>query len=169
MLLHRLTQTWSALAATRSRNAKRDLIAAVLRDAGPADVEIVVSYLAGSLRQRRTGVGWRSLEHDPRPAAEPELTVQEVDAAFEAIAQLSGAGSVAARSAAVADLFSRATADEQGSCRGLVFGDLRQGALESVVQDGLAAAYGVPVARRPPSRDADVVDHRRGRHPARRG
>lgn len=146
MLLHRLTQTWSELAATRSRNAKRDLIAAVLRDAGPADVEIVVSYLGGSLRQRRTGVGWRSLEPVPAPVAEPELTVQEVDAAFESIAQLSGAGSVAARSAAVSALFGRATSDEQGFLRGLVFGDLRQGALDALVQEGLAAAYGVPVA-----------------------
>ena len=30
--------------------------------------------------------------------------------------------------------------------RGLVFGDLRQGALEAQVQEGLAAAFGVPVA-----------------------
>ncbi len=30
--------------------------------------------------------------------------------------------------------------------RGLVFGELRQGALDSLVQDGLAAAYGVPIA-----------------------
>ena len=30
--------------------------------------------------------------------------------------------------------------------RGLVFGELRQGALDSLVQDGLATAYGVPVA-----------------------
>ena len=51
------------MAATRSRNAKRDLIAEVLRDASADDVEIVVAYLSGGLRQRRTGVGWRTLQH----------------------------------------------------------------------------------------------------------
>ena len=60
MLLSRLADTRRALTATRSRNAKRDLIAEVLRDASADDVEIVVSYLSGSLRQRRTGVGWRT-------------------------------------------------------------------------------------------------------------
>ena len=55
MLLGRLAATRIALTATRSRNAKRDLIAAVLREASRDDVEIVVSYLSGSLRQRRTG------------------------------------------------------------------------------------------------------------------
>ena len=62
MLLSRLAETRHALVATRSRNAKRDLIAGVLRDAAADDVEIVVSYLSGSLRQRRTGVGWKSLQ-----------------------------------------------------------------------------------------------------------
>lgn len=146
MRLSRLTSTWSELGATRSRLAKRDLIAAVIRDADAADVEIVVSYLAGSLRQRRTGVGWRSLQQLPPPAAEPALTVQEVDQAFADLARLSGPGSTGARADGVARLFARATEAEQAFLRGLAFGELRQGALESQVQDGLAAAYGVSVA-----------------------
>ncbi len=146
MQLSRLTSTWTALGATRSRLAKRDLIAAVLRDADADDVEIVVSYLAGSLRQRRTGVGWRSLQQLPPPAAEPTLTVQEVDQAFADLGELAGAGSTSARTAGVVALFARATETEQAFLRGLAFGELRQGALESQVQEGLAAAYGVPVA-----------------------
>jgi DNA ligase-1 len=146
MLLIRLAETRTALAATRSRNAKRDLIAQVLRDAAADDVEIVVSYLSGSLRQRRTGVGWKSLQTAPEPAAEPTLTVGEVDAQFAAIAELGGTGSAAARAAAVGALFSRATPTEQDFLRGLVFGDLRQGALEAQVQEGLAVAFGVPAA-----------------------
>jgi DNA ligase-1 len=145
MLLTRLADTWVALAATRSRLAKRDLIAAVLADAEPGEVEIVVSYLSGSLRQRRTGVGWRSLSVLPPPAPAADLTVTEVDAAFDQLARLAGAGSVAARTAGVAALFARATEQEQAFLRGLAFGELRQGALEPVVQEGLAAAYGVPV------------------------
>jgi len=146
MLLSRLAQTRIALVSTRSRNAKRDLIAEVLRDASHDDVEIVVSYLSGSLRQRRTGVGWKSLQSIPPPAAEPSLTVGEVDAFFEYVSRLSGAGSTAARAAAVNALLGRATADEQDLLRGLIFGELRQGAMEAAVQEGLAAAFDVPVA-----------------------
>ena len=151
MLLVRLADTWAALGATRSRLAKRDLLVGVLTDLRAAgdpgdDLETVVSYLIGSLRQRRTGVGGRSLTDLPTPAAEPTLSVAEVHAAFETISALAGAGSVAVRAAAVAALFGRATAAEQHFLRGLVFGELRQGASEAAVQDALAAAYGVGVA-----------------------
>jgi DNA ligase-1 len=146
MLLSRLAETRIALAATRSRNTKRDLIAAVLREASRDDVEIVVSYLSGSLRQRRTGVGWKSLQSIPAPAAVPSLTVGEVDEVFADVARLSGAGSTAARATAVQALLARATADEQDLLRGLIFGELRQGAMEAAVQEGLAAAFDVPVA-----------------------
>ena len=153
MLLERLADTWSGLAATRSRLAKRDLIVAVLADVrtegdatGGTELETVVAYLIGSLRQRRTGVGVRSLVDLPPPAGSASLTVGEVDAAFEHVAGLSGPGSVATRAAAVAGLFARATGPEQHFLRGLVFGELRQGASEAAVQEALAVAYGVPVA-----------------------
>ena len=146
MLLSRLAETRTALAATRSRNAKRDLIAEVLREASADDVEIVVAYLSGGLRQRRTGVGWRTLQDPPPPATAPSLTVAEVDRAFARMAELSGSGSAAARTEAVRALFSRATAEEQHLLFGLVSGELRQGAMEAAVQDGLAIAYGVPLA-----------------------
>ncbi|MGH3361628.1 MAG: ATP-dependent DNA ligase, partial [Nocardioides sp.] len=42
-------------------------------------------------------------------------------------------------------LFGRATADEQAWLRGLVTGEVRQGALDALVQEGLAAAAGVPL------------------------
>lgn len=158
MLLAEVAATSDAVAATRSRLAKRAAIAELLRraasgaDGGPGgaadssadDVEIVVAYLAGELRQRRTGLGWASLRHLPPPAATPTLAVREVDAAFEKIAALSGAGSEAARSAAAAALFGAATEREQAFLRGLVAGELRQGALDSVVVDAVAEAAGVP-------------------------
>ena len=59
---------------------------------------------------------------------------------------MSGAGSQAARAEATAELFGRATADEQRWLRGLVTGEVRQGALDSLVQEGLAAAAAVPLA-----------------------
>ena len=118
----------------------------MLREATADDVEIVVSYLSGSLRQRRTGLGWKTLQDLPEPAATAALTVRQVDAEFERIAALSGAGSGAARSRQVRELFARATAPEQDLLRGLIFSDLRQGALEAQVQEGLALAFDIPLA-----------------------
>lgn len=145
MLLSRLAETWAALAATRSRNAKRDLIAGVLGEAEAGEIEIVVAYLSGSLRQRRTGVGWKSLQTVPDAALVSSLTVADVDQRFNDLAQLSGVGSAAARAAAVREVFALATTAEQGFLRGLIFGDLRQGALDAQVQEGLAVAFDVPL------------------------
>jgi DNA ligase-1 len=86
------------------------------------------------------------LQSIPPPAEEPSLTVGEVDAAFGYVAGLSGSGSTSARVTAVNALLARATADEQDLLRGLVFGELRQGAMEAAAQEGLAAAFNVPVA-----------------------
>src|SRR6185295_3013101 len=46
---------------------------------------------------------------------------------------------------AVADLLGRATADEQRWLRGVITGNVRQGALDALVQEGLAAASGTPL------------------------
>ena len=146
MLLDRLAETWTAVAATRSRNTKRDLLAATLADAGPGDLEIAVSYLAGSLRQRRPGLGWRGLAALPTPATEASLTLRQVDETFETMAGLSGPGSANRRTALAADLFGRATEREQAFLRGLVLGDLRQGAMDALVQEGMAKAFAVDPA-----------------------
>jgi ATP-dependent DNA ligase I len=146
MLLADVVATSSTVAATRSRKAKVAAIAALLRAASAEDVETVVAYLGGTLRQRRTGLGWRGLSSLPPAAESSSLTVSEVHEAFEALSGLSGSGSQAARSAAVADLFGRATAEEQAWLRGVVTGEVRQGALDSLVQEALAEASGVPLA-----------------------
>lgn len=145
MLLDILVTTSAVVAGTRSRLAKRDALAALLTAAEPADIELVVSYLGGQLRQRRTGIGYASLKALPVPAGEPTLTVTEVDAELERIAALNGAGSAAARTSAVRDLFGRATAAEQDFLRRLVTGEIRQGALDSTVLDALAVAASVPL------------------------
>jgi DNA ligase-1 len=151
MLLADLVATSTEVASTRSRKAKVAAFAELLSRVAAAppeseEIETVTSYLGGSLRQRRTGLGWRSLQSLPAPAAAPSLTVLEVHEAFEAIAALAGAGSQGARAAAVAELFGRATAEEQRWLRGVVTGEVRQGALDSLVQEGLALAGSVPVA-----------------------
>jgi DNA ligase-1 len=149
MFLADVVAASSEVAATRSRKAKVAALAGLLSRVAATDreeIETVTSYLAGSLRQRRTGLGWRAMQSMPAPAAEPSLTVREVHETFDRIASLSGAGSQGARAAATAELFARATAAEQPWLRGIVTGEVRQGALDSLVQEGLAAAGGVPVA-----------------------
>ncbi|ACQ78537.1 DNA ligase I, ATP-dependent Dnl1 [Beutenbergia cavernae DSM 12333] len=144
MLLAEVAATSDAVAATRSRLAKRAAIADLLRRAPADDVEIVVAYVAGELRQRRTGLGWRSLRDLPGPAEDPSLEVADVDATFAAMADLAGPGSATARAAAAAELFAAATEREQALLRGLVSGELRQGALDALVLDAVADAAGVP-------------------------
>jgi DNA ligase-1 len=141
-----LASVSAAVAETRSRKKKAELLGDALGRLGPGQVEAGVAYLSGELRQRRTGVGWASLAELPPPAAEPSLTVADVDAALEHIAGLSGPGSQAARREAVADLFARATPGEQQFLRALISGGIRQGALAGVMVDAVARATGIPRA-----------------------
>jgi DNA ligase-1 len=146
VLLADIVSTSAAVAATRSRKAKAAALAERLAASAPDELEVVTSYLAGSLLQRRTGLGWRSLAQLPAPSEVSSLTVTEVDTTFGRIAALAGTGSAKARAEAVAELFGRATADEQAWLRGIVTGEVRQGALDSLVQEALAMAAGVPLA-----------------------
>lgn len=146
MLLSELTEVSAAVAATRSRTAKIGLLAGALRGAAPEEVEVVTSYLSGSLRQRRTGVSYRGLPRDVPPADAPTLEVLTVDALFEQLSALSGAGSTLRRRELLEGLLRRATADEQRYLAALVVGETRQGALDGLMLDAVAHASGLPPA-----------------------
>ena len=127
---------------SRGRLAKVERIAAALR--GLAPEERVAGADATWRARRGSGcsawAGRRCARIRPRPPRQPSLTVAEVDAALADVAALSGAGSVAARRAALGALMARATASEQAFLRALVLGDIRQGALAAVVGDAVAKA-----------------------------
>ncbi|MEO7071016.1 MAG: ATP-dependent DNA ligase, partial [Nostocoides sp.] len=144
MLLADVVAASAEVAATRSRTAKVAVLARVIAAAEAGDTAVVVTHLSGVLPQRRLGVGWRSLSRMPEPAAASTLTVTAVDQAFTAIASAGGAGSVAARRGLLEGLLSRATETEQGFLRDLVVGNLRQGALDGVMQSAIAQAFAVP-------------------------
>jgi ATP-dependent DNA ligase I len=146
MLLAELVEASEAVGATSSRLAKVERLAAVLERLAPDEIAAGVAFLSGELRQRQIGVGWAALRDLPPPAAEPTLTVAEVDAAFERVGALTGPGSQAARRTELAELFGRATAPESEFLRRLLGGELRQGALEGVMVQALARAVGAPVA-----------------------
>jgi DNA ligase 1 len=142
MRLAELVATSRALASTRSRRTKVEALANALRRADSDEVETATAYLSGVLRQRRTGLGWRSLSDLPAPAEEPDLEVAEVHDAFEKISTLAGPGSKQGRADLVTGLFARATAEEQDYLRRLVTGELRQGALDGLMLEAIAAASG---------------------------
>jgi DNA ligase-1 len=159
MLLADLVDASARVAATRSRKIKLAALAEALSGARAGEVGPAAGFLAGRLRQGRVGVGWASISAvavDPAPS--PTLTVKDVDRTVTELADLAGAGSSAARTAALAELFGRATEAEADFLRRLLLGDLRQGALEALVTDALAAAVGVKVdvVRRAVMLDGDL-------------
>ncbi len=143
MLLADLVETSSAVAATRSRKAKVAAIAERLAQAEVDELPVVTAYVGGTILQRRTGVGWRGLSNLPDPAAEPTVSALEVHETLGRLAAMSGSGSQESRAAGVRDLFDRLTADEQHWLRGVMTGNVRQGALDALVQEAIAAASGV--------------------------
>jgi len=146
MLLARLAHVSREVAATSARSRKTALLAELFREAEAADVPIVIPYLAGRLPQGRIGVGWKVLGRPVAPAAEPTLTVREVDARLTRLGAVSGAGSQAERTRQVGELMGAATEDEQRFLIGLLTGEVRQGALDAAAVEGLAAATGAPPA-----------------------
>ncbi|MET9764799.1 ATP-dependent DNA ligase [Streptomyces sp. NPDC006372] len=146
MLLYRLARVSQEVAATSARSRKTALLAELFREAEADDVPIVIPYLAGRLPQGRIGVGWKVLSRPVAPAAEPGLTVRDVDVRLSELAKVSGPGSQAERARLVGALMGAATEDEQRFLIGLLTGEVRQGALDAVAVEGLAQATGAPPA-----------------------
>ena len=78
------------------------------------------------------------------PAAEPTLSVADVDAALTTLADAGGAGSRGVRRDALTGLLAAATEVEQAFLRHLILGELRQGANAGVVTKAIATAADVP-------------------------
>ncbi|MDQ8703259.1 ATP-dependent DNA ligase [Streptomyces sp. LHD-70] len=143
MLLAELARTSRELAATTSRSRKRELLAELFAAMTPDEAPLVVSYLSGRLPQRRIGVGWAAFKEPPPPAATPTIGVRELHETFDRIAAVAGKGAQGERKRLVHELLAAATEDEQRFLFGLLGGELRQGALDALAVEGLAAATGV--------------------------
>ena len=145
MLFAELVATSAAVGSTRSRKAKVEALAGLLRELDPAEIEPSAAWLAGEPLQGRLGIGWRTLAAlAVVPAAVPGATLAEVDAVLAELATSSGAGSARRRTELLTALFGAATEDEQRFLGRLLTGELRQGALEGVLTEAVAAASGVP-------------------------
>lgn len=138
-----------SVAGTPARLEKVARLAALLARTPPEEMEILIGFVVGEPRQGRMGVGGALLSsmRGVTPAETSSLDITEVDAAFARIATSAGAGSASGRAQRLRDLFARATADEQDFLIRLLFGELRQGALEGVLVDALAQASKIPGPR----------------------
>lgn len=148
MRLDALAEVSAAVAATRSRTEKIRLLSAALRALDADERETGVAWLAGMLHGGRLGLGpaiVHELRHLP-PAAAATLTVAAARERLDSLKTIAGKGSAARRRAALAALFGLATAREQSFLARLLVGELRQGALEGVMADAIAAAAGLPAA-----------------------
>ncbi|GAB6856831.1 ATP-dependent DNA ligase [Microbacterium xylanilyticum] len=147
MKLAELVTATDEVAATSSRLAKIDALARLLRAADPSELAPLMGLLLASPRQGRLGVGWRGLMAvDVVHAAEPTLTIAEVDHTLDELAAVSGSGSAAARSSLLAGLATRATAAEWDLLARAMLGELRTGALAGVLLDAVAKASERPIA-----------------------
>jgi DNA ligase-1 len=147
MRLVELVETSNAVASVSGRLEKIERLAALLTRLAPDEIAIAVAFLSGSSRQGRIGVGWSVISNAKSaaaPASDSTLELREVDEAFARIAGTSGAGSTRERARLLGGIFGRATLAEQDFLVRLLFGELRQGALEGVLIEAVARAAQVP-------------------------
>ena len=148
MLLANLVETSRQIASTTKRLLKTDLLATLLKQLHPDEVEISVAFLSGYTRQGRIGIGYATLRNAAgSDAGNATLEILEVDRALADLSKIAGAGSEARRRELLSSLFLRATAAEQQFLTGLLGGELRQGALEGIMLDALAKATGLSTER----------------------
>jgi DNA ligase 1 len=143
-LLADLVTASNEVAATSSRSRKIAILADLLRSLAAGEVPIAVGFLSGVPRQGRVGVGYSTIyavEHEP--AAEPSLTIADLDRAIADIQAATGSGSATARRHLLGELLGRATDQEADFVKRLFTGELRQGALAGLMADAVAKAADV--------------------------
>lgn len=99
MRLADLVATSRRVTETRSRLEKISALGDLLRRLAPDEIDIAVAFLSGHLRQGRIGLGGAAVRGamPGSAAAEPALTLSEVDLEFERIGATTGSGSTAER------------------------------------------------------------------------
>ncbi|MES2626497.1 MAG: ATP-dependent DNA ligase [Pseudomonadota bacterium] len=148
MKLITLAEVSETLATVRSRIKKVGLLSACLREFDPDERATGVSWLSGVLPGGRLGLGPAAIHalRDIPPAAESTLTLTATRHQLESLKDIKGKGSAGLRQNVLINLFQLATEKEQDFLARLLLGELRQGALEGVMADAIAAAAEVPVA-----------------------
>ena len=145
MLLSLLVETSIKVASTSGRLAKIKLLAELLKQAAPEEIETVIAYLSGTIRQAKIGVGWATLKAAKDYAAsQSTIEIKDVDSTLDLVANTAGKGSATIKTKLLRDLFGRATGEEQDFLFRLLTGELRQGALELIMVEAVAKALELP-------------------------
>ncbi len=135
------------MAATPGRLAKIQLLADLLKQAGPDEIELAIAYLSGTVRQSKIGVGWATLQKaKSHVGSSARLQLRDVDETLEKIATTAGKGSAGEKQRLLGALFSQATKEEQDFLFRLLTGELRQGALEGIMVEAVAKARELPAS-----------------------
>ena len=146
-LLADVVATSAIVAATSKRTEKKAALAELLGRLAPDEIEVVVGFLVGEVRQGRIGIGWATVRDlDVEPADDPSITVADVDTTIDQLQATTGPGSQGRRHEMLDALFARATGAEADFLGRLFVGEMRTGALAGVVTDAVAAASGVKLA-----------------------
>jgi DNA ligase-1 len=146
-LLADVVGTSAQVAANPSRLAKIGALADCMRRLEPDEIAIAIPFLSGETRQGKLALGYAQLKRAQRVSTDaPRLTLREIDSVFEELKAIKGKGSAGRRQAILQALFERTTAAEQDFLLRLIVGELRQGALEGVMVEAVAAAAGIPAA-----------------------
>jgi DNA ligase 1 len=136
------------LETTPGRLEKRRLTAAFLGSLDPGEIGPAVAFLTGrpfSPSDPRV-LGARGLPAAEAHAGGPPLTLQDVQAAFGAAAEATGAGSRRARQRRLGELAARATAEERDVLSRIIGGEMRTGVSEGLVLEALAQMSGAELA-----------------------
>jgi DNA ligase-1 len=142
MELARLVDAVERVRATPKKSEKVRVLAEALQTAEADEIKLAALYLSGSLPQGKIGIGWNLIQKATQdaPVAGHPLTLRELDTVLGALAAERGSGSTDRRIAHLGRLMKRARPEERRFLSQLLIGELRQGALEGVLLDAIAAA-----------------------------
>ena len=143
-----------SLEETSRRNEKIRLISEVLRKISPEDVSYVTLFLAGKpfpeadprvleISYATLSAAGKTLNQALLSGNEDSLTIAEVFATLEKLAEVKGAGSKEKRLALLSSLINRTTPLETEYLSRMLLGEMRIGVVEGVLLDAIAEASGV--------------------------
>ncbi|MEM7255669.1 MAG: ATP-dependent DNA ligase [Pseudomonadota bacterium] len=136
------------VASTRSRLKKVTHLSAGLAGLSGREVAIGVSYLSGILPQGKIGVGGAGLAKLRLPTTADKadhVAIADVDHIISDVAECQGAGAQQRKMDLLQGLVDRLSPSEASYLLRLILGELRQGALESIMVDAIAHATAIDV------------------------
>ena len=137
------------VASTARKKEKIAILADFLKQAQGKEIALAAAYLSGQIPQGRLGIGWATVQEalkGPTGNSKP-VTLNEMDEILQGISQEQGAGSGQRKITRLKELLSRAGKEGRDFLIRLIMGEIRQGALEGLLLEGVAEASSIPAER----------------------